>query len=160
VTKYATSVFSKKISGEGIDFIDDKELKGKIPAPFNEQLVKDILEQSKCICGARVEEGSEAFENIRKLIAKAADPVLMNRVTRARGQLTGIRKDLNEADREFDGIQKNIQLSTSYVKSINMELEEISTAIKGIDIENIVDKEKERERLIKLNGEVNKRIGS
>ena len=87
ITNYAISSFSNKAASKGISFIDESQLKGRIPAPYNTQLVKDILEQTKCICGAKIAPGSTGYSEIQKLLATAADPNLINRVSRARSQL-------------------------------------------------------------------------
>lgn len=160
ITMFATSVYAKKIADEGFDFIDEKELKGKIPAPYNEQLVLDILASSECICGAAIKEGTDAYANIHKLIEKAADPVLINRIRRARGQLTGIRKDLRVAERQFHGVQKDLSSATSNIEKITRELSEISVAIKGIDIEKITEKEQRREALGNQLSQANRSLGS
>ena len=160
ITIFSTSVFAKKIADEGIDFIDEKELKGTIPAPYNEQLVLDILASSKCICGATIKEGSEAYANIHKLIETAADPVLINRVRRARGQLTGIRKDLRIVERQFYGVQKDLTSATTNIEKITRELSDISVAIKGINVEKIAEKEQRREALGHQLSQANRSLGS
>jgi len=160
ITNFATSVFSKKIADEGIGFIDEEELKGKIPAPFNEQLVADILSTSRCICGASIRGGTEAYANIHKLIKKAADPLLINRVTRARGQLTGIRKDLHIAENQFNSTQKDLLSATKNIEVLTRELDELSVSIQGVDIEGIADKEKHRKSLAGQLTETNRRIGT
>ncbi|HEY9267956.1 MAG TPA: AAA family ATPase [Methylotenera sp.] len=160
IAHYATSVFAKKIADEGIEFIDDKELKGTIPAPFNEQLVKDILEKALCICGAHITEGSEAYVNIHKLIAKAADPMLINRVRRARGQLSGIRKDLSTAQHEFNSVQTDLAVTLRNIDILTRELQELSVSIGQISFDDIADKEQRRTVLKRNLIEVVKGIGA
>ena len=43
IREYSWVAFAHKLTKEGLDFIDESELKGRIPAPYNIQLVKDIL---------------------------------------------------------------------------------------------------------------------
>ena len=57
-------IFVLKINGGE----NEEEFKGTIPAPYNENLVRDILDQAKCICGAEIHEGTQAYDNIHKLL--------------------------------------------------------------------------------------------
>jgi DNA sulfur modification protein DndD len=61
IRKYSWVAFSDKLSEEAMDFIDESQFKGTIPAPFNESLVKDILDESRCICGAEITPGMHIF---------------------------------------------------------------------------------------------------
>lgn len=158
ITKYAVSVFGKKIADQGIEFIDEKALKGTVPAPFNEQLVKDIVEQATCICGAEVKEGTEAYAKILKLIEKAADPVLLNRVQRARGQLTSIRKELGDAESSFTAIRSELADIIHFRDTVERDLAELSAAIKNISFDDIADKEKQRDFLEKSINSLSKSI--
>lgn len=78
IIKYVVSVFGKKIVDQGIEFIDEKVFKGIVLVFFNEQLVKDIVEQVICICGVEVKEGIEVYVKILKLIEKVVDFVFLN----------------------------------------------------------------------------------
>ncbi len=147
VSDFAISVFSQKIVKLGIEFIDEKELKGKIPAPYNVQLVEDILSEKKCICGADVHPGSTAFGEIQKLMAKAADSLVVSRVTRARSQLTAIKKDLRRAPDAFKNTLKFLSDSQSSLDREQQKLKEISLEISGINFEDIKNKEELRRQL-------------
>jgi DNA sulfur modification protein DndD len=147
VTNYAISSFAGRAAAEGISFIDDSQLKGTIPAPYNTQLVHDILEETRCICGAEISPGTEAFANIQKLLAKAADPNLIGRISRARSQLTGIKKDLGRVSEETRLVLQGIAQTESNIDTAASQLEEISAQIQGIDIDSIKNDEKERREL-------------
>ena len=160
ITEYATSVFSKKVADEGIDFIDDKELKGTIPAPFNVHLVEEILSKSSCICGAPIHEGTSAYANIQALLAKAADPILQNRVTRARGQLTGIRKDLTRVEEKMSKNAQRINRHSQVISELQQQLANISSTIIDVPDEEIKTLELQVADYTKRLSETNRTIGS
>lgn len=157
---YAISSFSEKAAKLGIEFIDEEELKGKIPAPYNVQLVEDILKQEKCICGAPVHPGSPAFGEIQKLLAKAANPLLLNRVSRARSQLTAIRRDLRKASGDFTDTLASISETETALDRTKAELQEISLEISGINFEDIAAQETQRQQLTRQIQESYKRTAS
>lgn len=160
VRSYASDVFSKKIATEGIDFIDERELKGTIPEPFNEQLVKDILDRNQCICGAEIMPGTEAYACIHKLIEKATDPALLNRVRKARGVLTRINKSLTQAKDEFESVRNMIIETTRKISITETVLQEYSSYFSNISTEGIAQKEQQRKEIHRQLGEVHKFIGS
>ena len=160
VGKYAVSAFASNIADEGIDFIDEKELKGKIPEPYNVQLVKDILQQGKCICGSEVISGTAQFGEIQKLLGKAADPDLIRRVTRARSQLTVIRRDLESAEKDISGVLRDIANSEESIARVETDLRTLSIEIKGVDFEGIAELESRRSTLSKQRRETTVRLGS
>lgn len=144
VRNYSISAFAQKAAKLGIEFIDDEELKGRIPEPYNVELVESILKDQVCICGGEVKLGTEAYGNIQKLLGTATDPQLVNRVTRARGQLTAIKRDLRRAPEEFRDNQRYLSEAYANLDRVKLELESISTEIRGIDFEDIGKQEKLR----------------
>ena len=160
VGKYAVSAFSFKAANDGIDFIDEKELKGTIPAPYNTQLVKDILSQQECICGADIKPGTEAYGKIQSLLGKASDPVLLNRVGRARSQLTVVRKDLQYAKTDFATTLEEISGIEESITKVRADIERLSLEIKDIDFEGIKEKEESRDKLLDQLREAERSFGS
>ena len=71
IRDYGNAVFAHDLTLNAMDFIDESELKGTVPAPYNKQLIQDILEQQHCICGAHVVAGSEAFIAIMSMLLSA-----------------------------------------------------------------------------------------
>lgn len=147
IGKYAVSAFAAPMVKKGIDFIDEKELRGTIPAPYNEQLVQDILNSAVCICGAEVKLGTDAYGRIQKMLAKAADPHILNRVRRARSQLTVIRGDRKRAKEEITTALKDVATAENRVEQVSVQLKEVSAALKNVDIDSIRELEEKRARI-------------
>jgi DNA sulfur modification protein DndD len=148
VAKYAVSAFSVKAVQKGIAFITDKELKGTIPAPFNKALVLQICNDELCICGATIKPGTAAYIKIQEQLGSAADPKLTNRVSRARGQLTVVGRDLQDAENEFHGIITELVNNETAIVSKKSRFETLSLALKGIDTRDIGKKESQSVTLI------------
>lgn len=160
VGKYAVSAFCYKAANDGIDFIDEKELKGTVPAPYNVQLVKDILTKGECICGSDIKIGTEAYGKIQSLLKKATNPTLLNRVRRARSQLTVVKKELQYAETEFKDTLKELSSIEESIATVEAELETLSLQMKGSDIDGIKEKEESRTTVFQQLQEVNRTNGS
>jgi DNA sulfur modification protein DndD len=160
VGKYAVASFSSKAISAGIDFIDDKKLKGTIPAPYNIQLVEDILRQEACICGADINHGTDAYQNINKLLGKASDPILLDRIRRARSQLTEVKKEFSAAKSDFRNVVDEITSVEESIVHVNGDLKRLSLEIKNINFDDIKDKENSRGQLKKQLTELNVSYGS
>lgn len=133
VSEFATTVFGYKLSGLALDFIDEAEYKGTVPAPYNEQLVSDILKESICICGSDIKPGTDAFNKIRAMLKKAADPMLENRIRKSRSQLTAIQNDSRRAKGRFTRNMEAMADSENVISELKKELEDLSVQIKGAE---------------------------
>ena len=160
VARYAVSAFCVRAANEGISFIDEKQYKGTLPEPYNVQLVKDIINNKRCICNRCVEPGTDEFKEIHSLLAKAGDPKLANRVTRARSQLTAVKKELKDCLNDFKNLHKDISNTELRLDEIAAELALVSSNIKDVNIEAINRLENDRSALLSQLLEANKRVGS
>jgi DNA sulfur modification protein DndD len=147
IREYSWVAFANNLSDEALDFIDEAELKGTIPAPFNLQLVKDILEREECVCGACIKPGTKAFEKINELTKEAADPDLLQRLQKARSRLTAIKTLSPQAYERIEKNFKDVRSAQDEIQALDSELDEISTQILQLDDDEIRKLEKERSSL-------------
>jgi DNA sulfur modification protein DndD len=147
ISEFATTVFGYELSGLALDFIDEADYKGTVPAPYNEQLVTDILKASTCICGSDIKPGTEAFSRIQEMLKQAADPMLENRIRKARSQLTSIKNDSAKAKNRFSNNLKMLSESETSISKLKSDLDELNIKIKGAEsLEGIQGLENERNR--------------
>jgi len=147
VAEFATTVFGFELSGLALDFIDEAEYKGTVPAPYNEQLVTDILKSSTCICGSDIKPGTEAFNRIQDMLKQAADPMLENRIRKARSQLTSIKNDSAKAKSRFSNNIKALADTEAAISKLKNDLDELNIKIKGAEsLDDIQGLENERNR--------------
>lgn len=158
IRQYSWAAFAQKLTKEAIDFIDESELKGTIPAPYNLQLVKDILERTECICGACINPGTEAYANINKLLATAADPLLLNRLQKARSRLTSVKTLYPQAKGMLDDNFINCQRSRDRIQSLEEQISKCSDKIRDMDDEAINTLEHNRKKLEVKIAETNRTI--
>ena len=144
IKMYGAHVFAKKLASQALDFINEEEFKGTIPAPYNENLVRQILEEHACICGAPIHDNSEAYNNISKLLKSAADPDQGNRVIRARETLKSIQTKNEGAKGHLLANQNDLIQLHNNLEDTKRELEEISLRMTEFNIDEIVSLENQR----------------
>lgn len=153
-------IVSKKITEETFDFLNEASQRGRIPSPYNEEFVKDVLEAEICICGAELPPGSEAAKKVAKLLEKAANQVMRDRITKVRGRLTSLKSERAKAPNRLIKAKERLADANEEISSIETRLGEIHDKLKGINFEDIASREERREELRKELSEIDRQIGS
>lgn len=153
-------IVSKKITEETFDFLEDKKNRGRIPSPYNEEFVKDILTEEECICGAPLPIGSPAAQKVAALLQKAANQVMRDRVTKVRARLASLKTERLKAPTELATANKRLADANEEYGVIEAQLAEISTKLKGINFEDIAERERRREELQREASKIDRDIGA
>ncbi len=140
-------IVSKRITEVTFSFLDEKEHSGRIPSPYNEEFVRDILGAEECICGARLEPGSAGAKKVASLLEKAANQVMRDRVSKVRGRLTMLKEKRKEAPSALADAKKELAEANDELGRAEAHLAEISQKLQGIDFEDIAERESKREEL-------------
>lgn len=159
IRQYSWVVFSNPLVNQGLDFINMAEVEGKIPAPFNTQLVRDILKRSECICGTCIEKGSAAYDTILKLLDKGADEIQLSRLQRARARLLSVETLLPQAKSRLEDNFVSTDKAARAIENKRHDLEEISLKIEGVDDKKLEGIEKDRRLLGEKIQETERAIG-
>lgn len=96
IEQFGWAVFGAELMDHGLEFIDESTLKGRIPAPYQDQFVEDLLEIRRCICGRSLEDGSEEEFRVRALLETANSAAMSQRVMKARSIAANLRGRVNE----------------------------------------------------------------
>jgi len=147
IGRQAINVVASRLCAETLHFIDEEKLRGKIPSPYNEELVTTLLSELKCVCGRPLEPASECYTNVQNLLRKAGNSEVQSRVMKARGFLGELRVKRAGAPKELDRTQKAYAQAYQTAKRIEQQLEEVSLKIQDIDFDGIDSKERARRDL-------------
>ncbi len=153
-------VVSSKISNETFSFLDDQDQKGRIPSPYNEEFVKDILSASECICGTKLDQNSEEWRRVASLLNKAADQTMRDRVTKVRARMTSLRNLRAMAPGQLRALKVQLSEIDSEYDEKEAKLEEVGTKLKGIDVQDISERESRRRELMEKLGSDEREIGT
>jgi DNA sulfur modification protein DndD len=72
--------------------LEQEEVRGKLPAPYSDQLVRDIELSQVCICGRPVIEGSTEAHKIHELLRFASTGALNQRISEVRYLMRDIER--------------------------------------------------------------------
>ena len=153
-------IVSKKVTEQTFEFLDDKKHRGRIPSPYNEEFVRDILAAETCICGAHLEPGSAAAKQVATLLNKAANQVMRDRVAKVRARLSNLRSERAKAPNRLTTAKKHLAEVHEELSSIEAQLGEISEKLKGINFEDIASREQRREELRRELSAIDRQIGA
>ena len=153
-------IVSTRITEETISFLEDKKHRGRIPSPYNEEFVKDILEAKQCICGAHLEPGSPESEKVKSLLEKAANQVMRDRISKVRARLANLRDERAKAPGRLAKAQKHLAAANDEFDSAEAQLAEISKKLKGIKLDEIAEREQRRDELRGELRDINLEIGA
>lgn len=140
-------IVSNRITEETFSFLDEKEHKGRIPSPYNEEFVKDVLDAKECICGAKLEAGSPEAKKVASLLQKAANQVMRDRVSKVRARLSMLRTERAKAPGRLIKAKEQLAEANEDFATAEAQLAEISEKLKGINFEDISDRERKRSEL-------------
>jgi DNA sulfur modification protein DndD len=154
------SIVSKKITEEAFGFLDDEEHRGRIPSPYNEEFVKDILGAEICICGAVLEPGSPAAQKVALLLEKAANQVVRDRITKVRARLSSLRSERAKGPDRLTKATERLAEANEELASIEAQLGEIHEKLKGINFDDIASRELRRSELRNDLSKIDRQIGS
>jgi DNA sulfur modification protein DndD len=127
--------------------LNEQEVRGKLPSPFSDQLIKDILHDQKCICGRPVSEGSHEEHNIRNLVEHASTTVLNQRINRVRFQRLEIERQATNFPLAIQQIRTQIASVDTELGRQEEERNEVTRELQGINLEAIQRLEEERASL-------------
>lgn len=127
--------------------LDDQEVKGKLPSPYSDQLVKDILERKVCICGRPVVEGSEEAHKVHDLMKFASTGALNQRINGVRLLIRDIERQSQEFPIQAQEVRTRIADIDSELGLAQADLKDIKREIDAIDVDAIRALEKRSDDL-------------
>ncbi len=151
---------STRITELAMDYLDQKEVKGRLPAPYNEELVSDLLEMHKCICDRELEPGTAAYAAVQGLLQKAANATLRNRIMKVRAQLSQLRSERAKAPGRLDAANARLSEARQDISRHEADLQEISEQLSGINFDEIAEREAKRNELRKLVNQKHEQVGN
>ena len=153
-------IVSRKITEETFGFLDDKKHRGRIPSPYNEEFVKDILADETCICGAHLDPGSPAAYKVAQLLEKAANQLVRDRIARVRARLSSLKTERAKAPSRLTKAQERRAEANGELSSIEAQLGEIHDKLKDIDFDDIASREERHTALRRELSTIDRQIGS
>jgi len=159
IKRYGWIIFGQKLANEGLDFIDEQSLKAKLPAPYDETLVKDLIEQGSCICGRELKLGTDEYLKVTSLIETADNAIIRNKLLKSRSAGTNIKGRFSDFLSDLERIEKNLSKLDDEKRDVSHELGEKEKNLKEIDTDEVEDLNKLKDDCMTALSAVNRNIG-
>lgn len=118
--------------------LDEKRDKGEIPSEISENLLHDILEMKRCICGTKFQEKDEIFRTLeQRLLQEKNKKNKGNDLIDLFFGLKAAQKDIENALDNLNKLDKDRNLNYEKQKELDKELKEIVGKLSKIPDENI-----------------------
>ncbi|WP_428100517.1 AAA family ATPase [Candidatus Rariloculus sp.] len=165
IERYGWAIFGSDLMDQGLKFIDESTLKGRIPAPYQDQFVEDLLEIHQCICGRTLDLGSDEEFRVRSLLETASTGEINQRIMKARstaanlkGRVKRFLQEIGEVDKQRANLDRDIGFAEK-------ELADCEKRMRGIneeEINRLIERRSrlrsEREKLTTKQGRLKERI--
>jgi DNA sulfur modification protein DndD len=136
--------------------LEERRKKGELPYQIKQQFIEDLLSSARCICGANLLEGSEAYRAVERYRHTAAAEGIEEAFIATTGSLKQVewsRKDLFQQLRE--SLKRRLDLLNERDQR-NGRLDDIHKHLENSDQEDVVRLEKKRAT---LHGNVEEALG-
>ena len=145
---FGISILAKELVAEAGSVIKEEDTRGKLPAPYDQKFVDEILEDGICVCGRPVEKDSREHERIKSLLETAGDQAVMSRVMTTNVMLGGLIEKERYAWRDHERNNEDLRKLEGEIRRLDADLLAISKELAENPISEIADKETARERAI------------
>lgn len=143
---FVTSVLAEELVTEASAVIKNEDTRGKLPAPYDQKFVDEILSDGKCVCGREIEEGSVEYDCIKSLLDTAGDQAVMSRVMTTSTALGRLEQRAERAWSDYDRNVDDLRKVEGEIQRLDADLLEISKELATNPVTDIAEKEAARER--------------
>jgi DNA sulfur modification protein DndD len=127
--------------------IEGKVVKGDIPPKIKQTFVSELLQKGECICGTDVTTNSKARQKLEELLNGVKISEIYEEIIQLKFQLNPMMSKVEGFIDGQDTIRKKIKNLEEEKEKIKTELQEVSTKLQGINVEEITNLEITRGKL-------------
>ncbi len=160
IQEFGWIAFGIPLAEHGISDIDTETMRGRIPAPYNEQLVKDLLEREECICGRELKPMTAAFGKIQDLLDAAGSTLVYQRIMRARSVASNVVTKSREFLDRNQSVSEQIGNLHAAIRDAEVKIKETREELAKIDNADVQHLEGKRTRLEKEKAKILRTIGA
>lgn len=124
--------------------LDEKRERGEIPSGIREQFVKDLLDNSECICGRPFQENDPVHERLTSLLNRTSSSELESEVLRLAGNLRALSSIVSSQASSLDSSVSDHVETQSRMDRLYRRLDDIKRQLESAPKEEIAGLEKRR----------------
>lgn len=144
----AAPIFIKELAKRFENKLQVQEVQGRLPSPYSDQLVKDILDAQKCLCGRPVEPKSHEAACIQGLLETANTSVLNERVREVQFLIRDIEKHARSYPNDITAARARATSVDKGVAELEDELAEIKKRLDNSSEQEVRELERGRDAML------------
>ena len=148
--KYVISLLSKEFNEDVKHLLSQEDTKKKIPGPYNEKFVNEVLLGETCICGRPIGHGSKEQDLIKSLLENASDEAVISRVITTTAAVDRFEERSSDAWKSFDVNQESLRDLNKEISDLRLLEEKISAKLRKHSTSDIAKKETARGQAKKI----------
>ena len=137
ISSFGQTIFLSEAIDRFSFIVKDLRKKGDLPKGIKQHFVAKLLEEGNCICGNKITEGTEGYDQMQAWLNKAGDAEIEETAIRTEIQVKAIGKKITEFWDRVDRAQTNINRSRTEIAHTENELDEINNKLRNYPNENI-----------------------
>ena len=135
----AYTAFAKTLATRAGAKTEELRSKGRLPAPYRDQFIRDLLVAARCICGSVLDEGGRARECVTALLADAGREELetaWSRISADSGNYLVRRQEIQ--DELIEAVKIGLSLEAS-LKETRGKIDDIGAALLESEVREVAD---------------------
>jgi DNA sulfur modification protein DndD len=130
IAKHGYILFGKKLTDTSLDFI--KTEKRRIPAPYDQKFVNELLDDQECICGRKLEVNSIEYNAVKSMVSSANTAVIDQRAQKAISIGDSFNQRADEFLDEINRIEIEIKVNNLKIEGLERTIIQIDNDIQAI----------------------------
>ncbi|MGC4416917.1 MULTISPECIES: AAA family ATPase [Cupriavidus] len=143
----ASALVSSALTSRALDFVDEENLRGRIPSPYNEEFVKGLLHAENCICNRPLLPGTGEWLAVQGLLKDAANVEILERVVRARSRVLALTEQREEAPALLVSYQERLATLIERRSNLERQRAEVETKLENLPVAELQQRELARRQV-------------
>jgi DNA sulfur modification protein DndD len=144
------AIVSERLINQTLEFVNAEALRGRIPSPYNEDFVDNLLKAQRCICDRSLAPGSVEWRAVQSLLQHAANAEAMNRVVRVRSRMGALKEAREDAPHLLLAHQTKLAGLSGRRAQLQQSVEDLSRKLEGLPVAELKEREQARARTARL----------
>jgi len=160
IQEFGWIIFGQDLAEEDLDFINEKGLKGRFPAPYDREVVDSLIEDKICMCGRELIKGTHAYDCILAKLEDGNTTSEKNKLTKATSVRGKIQGETGSFLEKADEYEKVIAEKESLISSNKLKESELQSTLNKIKEDDITTWESKAAEARKNAKNFNQKLGA
>lgn len=146
IQRYGWAVCGHGALRDDLSFIDTSTFRGRVPAPYQDTFVQDLLEDGKCVCGRELREGTDEWNNVLALRESANTAAISQRLMKARSMASNGLELAQSFQSEVERVEGSRREIDRDLQEAQNELSKWENELNNVDEDEVARLNKERKQ--------------